>query len=80
MGRPSSSDGDGLDEDAHEGLATQTEPVAANIEKAWAAGLKHTQTAADADAQLGHAANPGRLAFDVGHVAALAKPEIFQRQ
>jgi hypothetical protein len=42
MGRPSPRDGDGLDEDAHEGFATQTQPAAADIEQAWTAGLKHT--------------------------------------
>jgi hypothetical protein len=70
--RPSGA-GDGSDEDLHGTFPTQGQPAAADLQQAGTARLEHPQPGAGTNAQLGHAADPGRLAGDISHVGPFAR-------
>ena len=67
------------DEDLTDAVAADAQPAALHAQQAWAARLQDLQAATAADAQLGHAADPGGLAVNVSDVAALTRPQVFQR-
>jgi hypothetical protein len=65
-------EGHGSDEDAHALFAPQAKATSANIEQARRARLYHLKAAAAADAQLGHAPDPGRIAANLGDISPFA--------
>src|SRR6516165_7477475 len=67
-------------QDLHRLLAPQRQPAAADLEQAGTAALQHPQPAADANAHLGHAADPARSTSHVGDLGLFSGAKQFQRQ
>ena len=72
--------GDRADEDLAGAFAAEAQPAATDAEQAGTARLQDLQSAAGADAQLGHATDPGRFAANVVDFAPFAGAEQFERQ
>src|SRR5262245_32330387 len=72
--------GDGPHQDLRGVVAAEAESGAVNAQEARAAALEHLQTAAGANAQFGHPADPGRFSVNFGNISPFATTQQFQRQ
>jgi hypothetical protein len=64
----------------HRRFAAQREPATLDLQQARRAALQHLQPTTGADAELSHAANPGRVAGNFGNIRPLTGPEEIKRE